>query len=61
MHKMQKMGFIISNSIFIVTGLIFLIAGFIAQDRTLKIMGAFWVPMGILSLLFVMHALKKEK
>jgi hypothetical protein len=61
MKKIQKMGFIISNSIFILLGIIFLVIGIIAEDRTLKIMGACWLPLGILSLLLVLHLLKKEK
>jgi Flp pilus assembly protein protease CpaA len=61
MKKIQKMGFIISNSIFILLGLIFLIVGIIAEDRTLKIMGAFWLPLGILSLLLVLYLIRKEK
>ena len=61
MHKMQKAGFIISNSIFILLGLIFLIVGIVAEDRTLKIMGACWLPLGILSLLLVLHLLRKKK
>jgi hypothetical protein len=61
MHKTQKAGFIISASAFIVIGVIFLIAGLAANNLTLKIMGAVWLPMGIINLLFIMHAIKREK
>jgi Flp pilus assembly protein protease CpaA len=61
MKKIQKMGFIISNSIFILLGLVFLIVGIIAEDRTLKIMGACWLPLGILSLLLVLYLLNRKK
>jgi hypothetical protein len=40
MQTIQKAGFVISNSIFIALGLVFLIIGIIAKDRTLMIMGA---------------------
>jgi len=61
MQKIQKAGFAISNSVFIALGLVFLIIGIIAKDRTLMIMGAVWLPVGIIGLLFITHALKKEK
>lgn len=60
MQKMQKVGFISFPSIFILVGLICLVAGIIAQDTTLKILGAAWLPLGIFGLLFVIHLLKKE-
>lgn len=61
MQKMQKAGFIISASTFVVIGLIFLIAGFAADNRSLKIMGATWLPLGIINLIFVLVVLKREK
>ncbi|MBN1444955.1 MAG: hypothetical protein JW957_02460 [Candidatus Omnitrophica bacterium] len=61
MQKMQKAGFIISASTFVAIGLIFLIAGIAAENRTLKTMGAIWLPLGIINFLFVMLALKREK
>jgi hypothetical protein len=61
MKKIQKVGFIISPSIFILLGIIFLIAGIATDDNTLKIMGASWVPLGMLSLILAIHIIKKEK
>ncbi|MDD5613569.1 MAG: hypothetical protein PHQ54_00670 [Candidatus Omnitrophica bacterium] len=61
MKKIQKIGFIMLPSTFILVGLICLTAGLIAKDRTLKIMGATWLPMGTIVLLFIIRALKKEK
>jgi hypothetical protein len=61
MQTIQKSGFVISNSIFIALELVFLIIGIIAKDRTLMIMGAVWLPVGIIGLLFIIHAPKKEK
>ncbi len=61
MQKMQKAGFIISASIFVAIGLIFLIAGIAADNATLKRMGAIWFPLGIINLIFVLIALKKSK
>ena len=61
MKKMQKAGFIISASTFVAIGMIFLIAGMAADNRTLKMMGTIWLPLGIINFLFVMVALKKEK
>ena len=61
MHKMQKVGFIVFPSVFILVGLICLIAGFMAENSILKIMGAVWLPLGVLNLLFIIVALKKEK
>ncbi len=61
MQKMQKSSFIISASIFAAIGLIFLIAGFAAENKTLKTMGAIWLPLGIINIIFVLVAIKKDK
>jgi hypothetical protein len=61
MQKGQKAGFIISASTFVVIGIIFLIVGFAAGNITLKKMGAIWLPLGIINLLLVLWALRKEK
>jgi hypothetical protein len=61
MQKAQKTGFIISASTFVVIGIVFLIAGFAAGNITLKRMGAIWLPLGIINLLLVLWALRKEK
>ena len=61
MQKAQKTSFIISASIFAALGIIFLIAGFAAGNTTLKIMGAIWLPLGIINILLVLWALRKEK
>ncbi len=61
MRKIQKASFIIFPWIFIIIGIICLTAGIVAGDRTLKIMGGAWIPMGILLFVVIMVALKKEK
>lgn len=61
MQKMQKAGFIISASIFMVVGIILLIAGLATQNLTLRIMGMFWLPLGIVNLLVVLFMLKREE
>jgi hypothetical protein len=60
MKKIQKIGFISLPSIFILVGIICLIAGIAAEDNTLKIMGASWIPLGILGLILVVSIFKKE-
>ncbi len=61
MQKIQKLGFLMCPASFILVGLICLIAGIVAHDRTLKIMGMTWLPIGLFSLLLVLHGLKKER
>jgi hypothetical protein len=56
--KIQKIGFISLPAIFILVGIICLIAGIVAEDNVLKIMGASWMPVGILGLVLVLRMLK---
>ncbi|HNS31955.1 MAG TPA: hypothetical protein PKN36_03160 [bacterium] len=61
MQKMQKAGFLVFGLTFMVIGLLFLIVGYAAPSPTLKIMGAVWLPLGIIHFLFVTYFIRKEK
>jgi hypothetical protein len=61
MKKIQKIGFISLPSIFILVGIACLAAGIATEDSVLKIMGASWLPLGILNLVLAIHIIKKEK
>lgn len=61
MRKIQKIGFMSLPVITILVGLICFLAGSWGEDRTLKIMGAFWIPLGSLSFLMIMFVMKKKK
>jgi drug/metabolite transporter superfamily protein YnfA len=62
MRKAQKAGFLAAIAVFILVGLVMLVAGFAAGNATLKIMGATWLPLGLLNLaLFLVLAAREER
>ncbi len=61
MNKWQKIGFLISASIFLFLGIIFLLIGHFFNEKVLEFMGVIWTPIAILNLIFILILIKKAK
>jgi len=61
MNKLQKIGLLSQPLIFLFIGIVFIVVGFIADNKLIKYIGMGWTPLGFINLIFILILLKKAK